>query len=313
MKIPNISLTKITACLLLFVFCLVIVSCGKKTPPTLKAYEKPVPPENVKAVHREDTIVLTWSYPKKSNLKEFYILKSDRIDFDTIANLSKDETSYIDKDFKTGNTYRYKIVAQTVKEVLSNDSETIEIKPLEPAPAPRNISFFIGNSTIEITWENTGKEIIYNVYKSYEKGKYGFYPLNTSPLDSPSFAAAPEFNRTVYYTVRSSFGKPVRDESMASVEIEVSPSDYIPSKPAGIKTVKADEKVILTWKENPEPWVTKYRVYRKIHNEGFKVISEPVTPVFVDREKAGNKQLYKITAVGPVKESEPSQIITVDF
>ncbi|MEK7864849.1 MAG: hypothetical protein AAB175_03425, partial [Nitrospirota bacterium] len=65
------------ASFLLFAACLILVSCGKKGPPTLKAYEKPSAPAAVKAIHREDRIILSWSYTsKKENLKEFYILRA---------------------------------------------------------------------------------------------------------------------------------------------------------------------------------------------------------------------------------------------
>ena len=50
---------------LLFAACLMLVSCGKKGPPTLKAYEKPSAPAAVKAVHRENRILLSWSYTSK--------------------------------------------------------------------------------------------------------------------------------------------------------------------------------------------------------------------------------------------------------
>ncbi|MDP2279188.1 MAG: fibronectin type III domain-containing protein, partial [Nitrospirota bacterium] len=63
-----------------------------------------------------------------------------------------------------------------------------------------------------------------------------------------------------------------------------------------------------------EMWVTKYRIYDKVNEkDGFKLVKESVTPAFTLREKTGTKHTFRITAVGSVKESEPSEMITFDF
>ncbi|MDP3258965.1 MAG: hypothetical protein Q8M34_00070, partial [Thermodesulfovibrionales bacterium] len=118
------------ASFLLFAACLMLVSCGKKTAPTLKAYEKPSAPAAVKAIHREDRILLSWSYTsKKENLKEFYILRAEDSSFQKIAVVSKDTNTYTDINFKTGISYKYKVVAGSLKKVLSDDSNILTIKP----------------------------------------------------------------------------------------------------------------------------------------------------------------------------------------
>ncbi|RJQ41722.1 MAG: hypothetical protein C4550_00835 [Nitrospiraceae bacterium] len=300
---------------LLFTVCLMFVSCGKKTPPTLKAYEKPLAPAALKAIHREDRIILSWAYSsKKENLKEFHILRAEDSSFKKIGVVSKDASAYTDINFKTGTPYKYKVVAESLKKVLSDDSTVIEIKPAVVPPAPKNISFKAGNDSLNVSWDSSGENVLYNVYRTAEKGKYGINPVNKEPLTMPKYSDTLEASAPVYYAIRSLLNKEFRSEGPASAEITVDPSTFIPSKPEGFQTVVADDRVVISWKENPEMWVTKYRVYDKVNEkDGFKLIKESVTPAFTLREKTGTKHTLRVTAVGPLKESEPSETVTFDF
>ncbi|MDO8747449.1 MAG: fibronectin type III domain-containing protein [Thermodesulfovibrionales bacterium] len=300
---------------LLFVACLMPVSCGKKTAPTLKAYEKPSAPLSVKAIHREDRILLSWSYTsKKENLKEFHILRAEDSSFQKIASVTKEESSYTDVNFKTGAPYKYKVVAGSLKNILSEDSNIIAIKPEVVPSAPKNISFKVGNDALNVSWDSTGENVFYNIYRTAEKGKYSINPVNKEPLTALKYSDNLETGSPVYYTIRSLLSKEFRSEGQASGEIEVDPSTFIPTKPEGFQIVVADDKVVISWKENPEMWVTKYRVYEKVNEkDGFKLIKESATPAFTLREKMGMKHIFRVTAVGPLKESEPSEMITVDF
>ncbi|TAL26130.1 MAG: hypothetical protein EPN94_03885 [Nitrospirae bacterium] len=298
-----------------------LIACGKKEPPTLKAYEKPDAPSGIKAIHREKNIILSWSYNTRENLKGFHILRAagtdsqqENTEFKKITFIEKDKNSYTDTDFKTEASYKYKIVALNLKNVLSNDSNVITVKPLPVPPAPENVSFHIGNDALSISWASTRENILYNIYRSSEKGKYGIAPVNDEALKAASYTDNFDPDKTVYYTVRGALNNEYRDEGPASDEIEVNPADFTPSGPEGINAVFAGDKVVISWKENPEVWVKKYRVYRKTNEkEGFKPAGEPVTPAFTDREKTGTKHFYKITAVGPLKESEFSKEVAVDF
>ncbi|MBI5204656.1 MAG: hypothetical protein HZA11_07040 [Nitrospirae bacterium] len=296
------------------VFCVLSVACGKKEPPTLKAYEKPDAPSGLKAIHRESNIILSWAYNKKENLKEFYILRAEDSSFQKIASVTREESSYTDVNFKTGAFYKYKVVAGSLKKVLSDDSNIIIIKPEVVPPAPKNISFKVGNDALNVSWDSTGENVLYNIYRTDEKGKYGINPVNAEPTKTTSYSDNFDMDKTVYYTVRGALNNEYRNEGPASDEIGVNPVDFIPSRPEGLQAIFAGDKAVISWKENPEAWVKKYRVYRKTNEEeGFKLAGEPVTPAFTDREKTGTKHVYKITAVGPSKESEFSREVAVDF
>lgn len=132
-------------CLLLTPCSLLLFACGKKGDPTLKSYEKPPPPSELRAVHRESEITLLWDFPKskEQSLKGFYLRKSTDGEFRKIAFIESDKRSYADKDFQTGHTYKYKIISESLKGVTSNDSNIFEIKPLNTPSPPKTSPFLL--------------------------------------------------------------------------------------------------------------------------------------------------------------------------
>lgn len=298
-------------CLLLTVNFLLftVAACGKKGPPTLKAYEKPAAPSNLAAVHREDRILLTWSYPggEKKPVKGFEVLRSEDSKFVRIASVESDKTTFADSDFKDETTYKYKIVVRSMKDVLSVDSNVIVVAPKRLPPVPEDIQAKVEPDSIALSWKGSAGDVCYNIYKSTVKGKYPESPLNRKPVcaasyrDSSLSPAVP-----VFYTVRGTLDTMIKDEGYPSPEVEVGPSGFIPSVPADVRVVAGEDKVHFVWKENPESWVKGYRIYRKMRGErDFALIGEVNTPAFTDAVKSGKKAVYLIKAVGSSAESEP--------
>lgn len=298
----------ITRCSLLVIPLLLLISCGKKGPPTVKAYEKPQSPSSLTAYHREDKLILSWSYPgnMRSGLKDFSILRSEKDGFEKVGSVSNSQSSFMDETFKLDITYNYKVMAQNQKGVLSSDSNIITVTPKPVPPPPENIRFSVKADGVVLSWTSSGDGICYNIYKADEKGKYPESPLNKELICDTSFrdgSMSPE--RSVYYTLRALRMTDVRDEGYASEEREVGPSHFVPSAPSELRVVKGD-RTYLMWKESPEPWVRGYRVYRKIEGEKeLALLSEVKIPAFTDTGKIDKKIWYMIKAVGPVTESEP--------
>jgi predicted small lipoprotein YifL len=69
-----------------------ITSCGKKGDPTLKTFEKPMPVKEIRAVHREDELIISWSYPaaEREKIKGFHIEKA----MNFIRRFVKDELNF---------------------------------------------------------------------------------------------------------------------------------------------------------------------------------------------------------------------------
>jgi len=323
-------------CCLLFTVYFLLVSCGKKGDPTLKSYEKPEPPSGLRAVHRETDVILSWDFPedKETSIKGFHLMKSisphppillllggddTRVkggagDFEKIAFLEPDKRSYVDKDFKIDSEYTYKIISQNLKGIISNDSNIIHVVPKAAPPPPINILFKPGHDSLILKWDSSGDGILYNIYKTYEKGVYHLIPVNKEPLKETSFNDNLDIKRPVFYTIRSLWGSEIKDEGPASEEIAINPSEFVPSAPEGLHSVVTEENVYLIWEEVPETWASGYRVYReKNEEESFIFVGETQTPAFLDKDKPVTKRNYRVTALGPSKESPPAEIRDVIF
>ncbi len=337
-----LSITKrkktLYSCYLLSMFCVLFLlySCGKKGDPTLKSYEKPIPPSGLKALHREAEIILSWEFPKdkEPTIKGFHLMKAipphptipplpregEREvkggggDFEKLAFLEPDKRAYLDADFKINSAYKYKIISQNMRGIISNDSNILKLIPKTVPSPPQNILFKVEYDSLILNWKSAENGILYNIYKSPEKGIYNLIPVNKVPAKENSFKDNLDFKKPVYYTIRSLRGSDIRDEGSASEEIEINPSKFIPSTPEGLHAVATEENVYLIWKEAPETWVVGYRVYREINKkEGFIFIGETQIPVFLDRDKPLTKRSYRITALGPLKEGSPAELRDVIF
>ncbi len=308
-KAAGNALLLVTRYSLLFVLVLALLSCGRKGLPTLKAFEKPERPTGPAAVHKEDRIILTWSYPGnlRSSIKGFQVLRSEGQGFEREAFVKSAQSSFSDESFKFNVTYEYKVVAQNMRDILSADSDIVNMTPSPLPPPPEDVRFEIKPGGVELEWKSSGTDVCYNVYRSIEKSKFDNGPLNTEPDCATSYMdnfLSPE--RSVYYIVRPLHNTPSKDEGYPSKEVDVNPANFVPLPPSDARVVKTEDKTYLVWKESPESWVRGYRVYRKIEGEeDFTFLGEAVTPAFADTAKIGKKARYMIKALGPSAESEP--------
>jgi len=298
--------TFLIACLLVVPL---LLSCGRKGPPSLKVFEKPVAPSEVQVVRREDMLILSWAYPNnlRQGIKGFHILRSENGNFERIAFIASDGSSYADSDFKLNLTYRYEIIVASRKDVLSDASKVITVTPLPLPLPPAHVAATVRQETIELSWESSGEGVCYHIYKSGKKGIFEGAPLNDVPVCATSFrdtAITPDV--PVYYALRPFVPGEIPTEGYASAEAEVAPPAFVPSPPSDLRIAKGDNALFLSWKESPESWVKGYRIYRKEEGETeFVLAGEVKTPAFVDSRRTDRKVRYRIRAVGPAAESAP--------
>lgn len=297
-----------------------LLSCGRKGDPVLETIN-PLPIKEISVVQRDNRLELTWKYPKTeiAKIKGFRIYKAeikshDKIEdipnFKEITFLKGDSFNFKDEDIRVNQTYLYKIVVVNQKGRLSEDSPIITVKPLMPLKAPKGITYSLKKDSIEIRWEPS-ELVQYYIYKSYEKGNY-ITPLNNLPLKENFFEDRIDKKRTVYYAIKAIRDNGFRIESPLSEELEVNPDTFVPSKPEKPVPVISEKGVYLVWKENPETWINGYRIYKKGDAESeFKAIGDTLLPTFLDKEVIKSKSIYYITALGPLKESTPSDPLEV--
>jgi fibronectin type 3 domain-containing protein/predicted small lipoprotein YifL len=285
-----------------------VFACGKKGPPTLKAYEKPEPPSGLTAVHREEKVVLSWYYPDnlRPGLKGFHVLRSPGDGFTEIGFTKNDATSFADVTFTLDVPYTYKVVAESLRGISSNDSPLLKATPGPSPHPPQDLRFSVTSEAVELSWKSSGEGICYTLYKTSERSGLPLPPLNREPVCATSFKdmfLMPD--RPVYYTITAHLNSDVRDESRPSQELEVNPSHFIPSPPSDIRVTKTDGRVYMMWKESPEAWTRGYRVYRKRNGDAeFGMIGETPIPTFTDTVKTSGNYWYMIRARGPIKESD---------
>jgi hypothetical protein len=290
-------------------------ACGKKGDPTLRSYEKPDAPSSLTALHREDSIILRWSYPRSQEglIAEFIVLRSTGTGFEVLSHLEKGKRIFTDKDIRIGSTFRYKIICRNYRGIDSNESNTVSATPAQSPPPPRNLSYTIKNKAVLLSWEplNIGEQ--YNIYKADDKGTYGLIPLNPGPLSVPEFKDAFNVNTIVHYTVRSLTETDVRNEGPASNELIVNPADLVPPRPENLQAFPSADRIFLSWSEPSEPWVTGFRVYKRTGNTDYLLIGQTQIPTFVDQGPSDMKRDYRVTAVGPEKEGPAAEIGNVIF
>lgn len=298
-------------------------SCGKKGEPTLLTFVKPAPVRNITVLHREDALLLSWPYDVSSDMQDlikgFYLEKAvgaadnKPTAFKNVVFLPVSESHYTDKDFTAGNSYFYRILVLSVRNITSDQSPVIKVLPSVPPPAPEGLSYEVKNDAVEIRWKAVPGKVKYNIYKSREKNVSTGALLNKAALGEPFFSDKVETHLSSYYFVRSLIDSDIKDEGFPSEVLEVNPSNFMPSKPAGLKYVYAPKGLVLLWNENPETWVKRYHVYRKKAVEsGFRLIGEAVTPAFKDNDPLTSKTTYYITAIGPSSESGTSELLEVN-
>jgi hypothetical protein len=295
---------------LLILSFLFLLSCGKKGAPTLASYEKPPAPSLLSASQRENGIILSWSYPadKEKTTSDFIVLRSTDSGFEKIAGLKSDLRTFVDIGVGVGMKYAYKVVSRNQRGVLSADSDSVFVTVVTPPGPPETISWNISGDALLLSWERTGKDNTYNVYKAVHKGAYDMTPENKSPLSENVFKDVFSSVRTVYYTLRSLSKNGIVAEGPASREIVVDPRDLTPPAPQDVRYFTAADKIYLYWKEPDASWISGYRIYRKFEGGEYALIAETQIPSLQDRDTPSKKRDYRIVALGPAREGTAAEI-----
>jgi predicted small lipoprotein YifL len=306
---------KIIRLLLCLAALLILASCGKKGPPTMKSYAKPDVVKDVRIVHRDNRIDLSWSYSDKQSavkIKGFRIFRAaGNAAYETVAELPADSTYYSDANIRINVLYSYKIRVFSARDVESEDLPELKVLPVDPPSPPTGVAYRVANDAIEIFWDGAPEGISFNIYRSAEKGVYPGQPLNEKPLDKPFFRDSLILKVPVFYTVIAVVQSNIPNESEMSAEIIADPKTYAPLPPADVRYIRSDTRGYISWKESEESWVSGYRVYRKGPDEDFKLLAEVQVPVYLDEDQVPDNTAYYVTATGPVKESQPSAVVRV--
>lgn len=308
----KVSRTGTLLFVLLGVF-LAVTACGKKTGPTLKAFEKPVAPSGLTALNREDRVHLQWEFPKDKEVtvRQLVILRADGPDFVKIAAVEPGTRFYVDAALQPDSVYRYKVAAVNDRGAFSPDSNIVMITVRRVPSPPQGLSFRVLDAALELKWEAQGSGLLYNIYRAEEPALRAMAPLNPVPLTAALFTDTLPGQKTRYYTVRTLSEATVRNESAVSAELVVNPAEFVPRPLQGAFYVASETRIFLSWDAPTEAWITLFRIYRKTPGQEYALLAETQLPAYIDQDPSAAERSYRIHAVGLQKEGAGVEITGV--
>ena len=303
---------RLLLCLVAFVL---VAACGKKGPPTMDSFAKPEIVKDIRAVHRDGRIDISWTYSKqqpKITIKGFRIERAEgNAVYETVASLPPDAVYYSDAGVTLNKLYRYRILVFNTRDVVGEPSAELKAMPVTPPPPPEGLVQRITNDAVEISWNKAAEGVLFNIYRSEIKGSYPAVSLNEKLLDKPFFKDGLNVRNPVYYAVVAFVKSNIPNESGMSAELMIDPLTFVPAAPADVRYVRSDNRGYISWKESDETWVSGYRVYRRGASGDFELLSEVNVPIYLDEDPFNELNAYYVTAVGPGKESPPSDTVRV--
>jgi len=292
-----------------------LFSCGRKGPPQWIEHKPPSVVQELSAVRRADSIILSWSYKGEVKADSFIVQRSKEGGrFGEIKKIKAKH--YTDDDVSSKSEYVYRVAARALAGGLRGEfSDPLSVGTSWETSAPADVSVEIGNESLIISWSGGARQRAYNAYKSYAVGDFQLSPANVGPLDKTIFSDHIEPDKTVYYSIRAAKGEyPILYEGPSS-EIVIGSADFIPSAPSGLDAAVSRDKVLLYWQANPEPWVRGYHVYRSEAGGSLEALGTSGTPAFSDPDVLAGRRLYRVAALGPAVEgplSEPLSLTVED-
>jgi hypothetical protein len=327
-----------------------LAACGRKTDPITPDSPRPAAVTDIKVAVRADVAFLTWPVPVTNiegkplpagDIVGFRIFRADvvpgrrrlrykehaAIDLAApgMTEVRNGTVTWRDPGLQYGRVYAYRIKANSAKGWSSAYSEEVHAAPLPTLAAPKDLSASAGDSAVTLAWRavttksdgSTHEGFVgYNVYRGTAAGQEAGKPVNGEPVRTNGYTDPTAVNDTTYFYRVRAVDSPVVPwkESLDSNEASATPRDRTPpAPPAGITVVPGIGRVFLTWKENQEPDLAGYFVYRTDRRGGEyeRLTDKPVNrSTFSDETvKQGKTYWYAITAVDKSgNESGRSQV-----
>ncbi len=226
-----------------------------------------------------------------------------------------------------GTRYIYRLQAVNRRGTAGPPSVATTVDFFFPPPPPTTLTAVARNGVVDLAWQEPalsppGASVLrgYNVYRGTEPGHYGPEPVNGRLIQETRYQdPGVESDVTYYYMVRSvGSERPPWLESGDSNEVAVTSIDVTPpAPPQGLVAVPGPSSIGLSWRENTEPDLLGYLMYRREPPELAPTRLTP-TPIqattFTDRTvRPGATYVYWVTAVDRSprhNESAPSVEVT---
>lgn len=181
----------------------------------------PAAPEGLRASVDSKGVRLTWQAPaNREGIRNYRIYRSlsgDSEEMAPVGGTKWAETSFLDKEARSGSTYYYSVRSLKMNRGVSlesepSPSEKIFVSPVHSQP-PENVNTASTSEGIRIYWDPVkiqNEEIHYNVYRS-DDGRL-FQKINSEPVRSPWFIDKKVARDKTYRYVITAFPKNKPDE-----------------------------------------------------------------------------------------------------
>ena len=328
---------------------LILLACGKKTPPKPPQAVRPRPPEDLNVSLHFWGAELSFKIPRKKvdgnpldGLKGFRILRRAEpvsgpkrfyekeffIPLDSKMFETLKRYHFNDRALKPGFRYFYEVRAVRGWRCISDPARSPSFAWYTPPEAPRNLVARAWDSYVFLSWKPPEKFLDGRPAPG-EFFKYRIYRFKPGELRKPLPVLVPETayfdydvrNGELYcYQVAAAFnyyGSLI--EGPLSNKACGRPEDLTPPQPPeGLVAIPFRGGVLLRWRRNAEPDLWGYRVYRKEPGRPPVLLTpEPIKePKFFDRPEKPGFYYYFVTAVDSSprhNESSPSEMSSVEI
>ena len=281
----------------------------------MPGYPLPAAPEGLTAKSGEESRVdLSWDTNAEAGFSYFAVYRQNEDGSwpnTPVATIASPE--YGESGLTDGMTYAYRVVAVDRNGEESVPSAAVRATPADTTapPAPEELTAQSGlEERAYMSWvaDTEADFSHYAIYRENAEGTWPDTPLATSTtpvFTDTGLADGATYNYRV--TAVDVYG----NESAPSGAVSATPRDTTPpSAPAGVAAIAGNENVELSWAANPEPDLSRYKIYKQ-GPEG----NWPATPLatttattYTDGEVLGGTEYtYRITAVDTWgNESSPS-------
>lgn len=284
---------------LVLVFLLILlVGCGRKTPPVPPNAVIPQGISNLKYKADDTGVTLSWTYPNRSidgknieNIRAFHLhkaiipeadycdgcpVKYDQvIKIDARGTKPNERLTYVDTDLQSGYHYVYMVRSDSGWRSQSDESNRVNFSHLSTLMAPADVNVRVGDHVLTLTWSpvalrDDGSDALDVKYQVYRGSSRTNLRSHGDVVDVPLFVDKGVPNeRTYYYNVRAvTVAGEFHTAGHASATVSGMALDMVaPVPPRNVKVVGLIHGVQLHWTPATDSDLGGYRIYHQKEGE----------------------------------------------
>ena len=280
--------------LILLSLLVLLVGCGRKTPPVPPNAVIPQAINNLQYKADETGVTLSWFYPKQSvdgqkikNIRSFLLHKAMipeadycegcPVRYDQVIKIDARDTepkgrlTYVDTDLQPGYHYVYMVQSASGWRIRSNDSNRVNFGHESSLLAPMEVMVEVGDQSLTLTWQPVSERddgsdatnVQYQVYRG--SSRTSLKPVG-AVVTEPRFEDLQIDNeKTYYYNVRAvTVAGDFHTTGYASATVPAMALDMVPPvPPKNVKVVGLQKGVQLHWTPATNTDLGGYRVYHQ--------------------------------------------------